>query len=47
MGWPFLLGNATLFVAFVYLLLLRSQVEGLRAVEERRQVGRAEIGVPR
>ena len=33
MGWPFLLGNLTLFVAFVYLLLLRWQVEALRAAE--------------
>jgi heme exporter protein C len=31
MGLPFLLGNLTLFVAFAYLLLLRWQVEGLRA----------------
>ena len=29
----FLLGNLTLFVAFVYLLLLRWQIEGLRAAE--------------
>ncbi|MCG8592563.1 MAG: cytochrome c biogenesis protein [Proteobacteria bacterium] len=31
MGWPFLLGNVTLFAAFVYLLSLRVEVEGLRA----------------
>jgi heme exporter protein C len=36
MGWPFLLGNLTLFVAFVYLLLLRWQVEALRAAEASR-----------
>ncbi len=31
MGWPFVLGNLTLFVAFAYLLLLRWEVETLRA----------------
>ena len=45
MGWPFLLGNLTLAVAFVYLLLLRWQVEGLRAAEAIRDVGAAEFGV--
>ena len=30
MGLPFLMGNLTLFVAFVYLLLLRWEVEALR-----------------
>ncbi|MCH2186904.1 cytochrome c biogenesis protein [Myxococcota bacterium] len=33
MGFPFLMGNLTLFVAFLYLLLLRWQVEALRADE--------------
>jgi len=36
MGWPFLVGNVTLFVAFVYLLLLRWSVENLRARDARR-----------
>ena len=31
MGLPFALGNATLFVAFVYLVCLRWEVESLRA----------------
>ncbi len=31
MGMPFLIGNLTLFVAFAYLLLLRWEVETLRA----------------
>ena len=31
MGMPFLIGNVTLFVAFAYLLLLRWEVETLRA----------------
>ena len=31
MGWPFLLGNLTLFVAFVYCVLLRWEVEARRA----------------
>ena len=31
MGWPFLMGNLTLFVAFLWLLLLRFEVENLRA----------------
>jgi hypothetical protein len=30
MGLPFLIGNLTLFVAFVFLLLLRWEVETLR-----------------
>jgi heme exporter protein C len=42
MGWPFLLGNLTLFVAFIYLVLLRWQVEGLRAAEAYRLVADAE-----
>jgi len=41
MGWPFLLGNLTLFVAFTYLLLLRWQIEGLRAAEAVRLADRA------
>ena len=36
MGWPFLMGNLTLFFAFVYLLLLRWSVENLRARDARR-----------
>ncbi|MDG2048990.1 MAG: cytochrome c biogenesis protein [Myxococcota bacterium] len=36
MGFPFLMGNLTLFIAFVYLLLLRWQVEALRADEAQR-----------
>jgi heme exporter protein C len=35
MGWPFLMGNLTLFFAFVYLLLLRWSVENLRARDAR------------
>jgi len=31
MGWPFLMGNLTLFVAFLWLFLLRFEVENLRA----------------
>ena len=31
MGIPFLMGNLTLFFAFAYLLMLRWQVETLRA----------------
>lgn len=42
MGWPFLLGNLTLFVAFLYLVLLRWQVEGLRAGEAYRLVADAD-----
>lgn len=33
MGWPFLMGNLTLFVAFLFFVLLRWQVEALRAEE--------------
>jgi heme exporter protein C len=33
MGWPFLVANVTLFVAFVYLLLVRWEVEHLRTQE--------------
>ena len=33
MGWPFLFGNLTLGLAFVYLLLLRWDVEAGRAME--------------
>ncbi len=36
MGLPFLMGNLTLGFAFIYLLILRWNVEGLRAVEARR-----------
>ena len=36
MGFPFLIGNLTLFVVFIYLLLLRWQVEALRADEVQR-----------
>lgn len=39
MGWPFLMGNLTLFVAFAYLLLLRWQLEALRADEAVRLSG--------
>lgn len=35
MGLPFLIGNLTLLTAFVYLLLLRWQVENLRAAAAR------------
>ena len=31
MGWPFLVGNVTLFVAFLYLVLRRWEIENLRA----------------
>ena len=31
MGWPFLLGNLTLFAAFVYCVLLRWEIEMRRA----------------
>jgi heme exporter protein C len=33
MGFPFLMGNLTFFVAFIYLLVLRFEVEGLRQAE--------------
>ncbi len=33
MGWPFLLGNLTLALAFVYLLLLRWEVESRRTAD--------------
>jgi heme exporter protein C len=33
MGWPFLVANVTLFVAFAYLVLLRWEVEHLRTRE--------------
>ena len=36
MGLPFLMGNLTFFLAFVYLLILRWDVEGLRALDARR-----------
>ena len=36
MGWPFLVGNLTLFFAFLYLLLLRWSVENLRARDARK-----------
>jgi heme exporter protein C len=36
MGMPFLMGNLTLFFAFVYLVILRWDVEGLRALDARR-----------
>ncbi len=42
MGWPFLLGNLTLFVAFVYLVTLRWQLEELRAEEAFRLAGEAD-----
>ena len=37
MGWPFIIGNLTLFCAFTYLLLLRWSVENMRAREARRE----------
>ncbi|MBW2417002.1 MAG: cytochrome c biogenesis protein CcsA [Deltaproteobacteria bacterium] len=37
MGLPFLMGNLTFFVAFVYLLLLRWEVEALRTQAAREQ----------
>jgi heme exporter protein C len=40
MGLPFLLGNLTLFAAFVYLLLLRWQVEALRTRAARAEAER-------
>ena len=46
MGFPFLMGNLTLFIAFVYLVLLRWQVETLRAEEGRRLRERAGEQVP-
>jgi heme exporter protein C len=36
MGWPFLIGNLTLFFAFVYLVVLRWSVENMRARSARR-----------
>jgi heme exporter protein C len=36
MGFPFLMGNLTLFFAFLYLLLLRWSVENMRARDARR-----------
>jgi hypothetical protein len=36
MGVPFLMGNLTLFFAFVYLLVLRLDLEGLRTRNARR-----------
>lgn len=46
MGFPFLMGNLTLFIAFVYLVLLRWQVETLRADEGRRLREQAGEQVP-
>ena len=43
MGWPFLMGNLTLFFAFVYLLLLRWSVENLRARDARRAAAEAAL----
>jgi heme exporter protein C len=40
MGMPFLMGNLTLFFAFVYLVILRWDVEGLRALDARRAAER-------
>ena len=37
MGLPFLLGNLTITFAFLYLLILRWHVEGLRADEAMRR----------
>ena len=37
MGWPFLMGNLALGFAFVYLLLLRWDVEARRLFERRRE----------
>ena len=36
MGLPFLMGNLTVSFAFIYLLILRWDVEGLRALDARR-----------
>jgi heme exporter protein C len=36
MGLPFLMGNLTLAFAFIYLVILRWNVEGLRALDARR-----------
>ena len=41
MGWPFLLGNLTLFAAFLYLFLLRFELETLRARSALRAAGEA------
>jgi heme exporter protein C len=43
MGWPFLMGNVTLFFAFVYLLLLRWSVENLRARDARRAADEVQL----
>ncbi|MEE3328428.1 MAG: cytochrome c biogenesis protein [Myxococcota bacterium] len=43
MGWPFLMGNLALGLAFVYLLLLRWEVEA-RRVFQRRKEAEEEIG---
>jgi heme exporter protein C len=43
MGLPFLMGNLTLFVAFVYLLLLRWEVEALRTRAAREQAERQSL----
>jgi heme exporter protein C len=40
MGLPFVMGNLTFFAAFVYLLLLRWEVEGLRTRAAREQAER-------
>ena len=37
MGWPFFLGNVTLGLAFIYLLLLRWDVEARRVFQRRRE----------
>ena len=37
MGLPFLMGNLTLFFAFVYLLIRRWDVEGLRSLQAQRE----------
>jgi heme exporter protein C len=42
MGWPFLLGNLTLFVAFLYLVLQRWEVERLRADAALREADRSQ-----
>jgi heme exporter protein C len=39
MGFPFVMGNFTLFVAFLYLLILRWEVEVLRMQEARAELG--------
>lgn len=44
MGWPFLLGNVTLGLAFVYLLLLRWDVEARRVFQRRREA-EEEVGL--